>query len=111
MPSGRSRTGLTVPKTPGSITVDEDTTLIGISRSSGDPARTALRMRHQRINHEKLMPMNPTAHMAIKVVGIRFRAGGTCLTGNGTAETVNGWLTSSMTTYAEDWGTTAAVRK
>ena len=40
-----------------------------IPSCTGDPARTAARMRRQRIHHEQAMPRNPHAQMPNRIAG------------------------------------------
>jgi hypothetical protein len=67
------------------------TTLIGISGCRGEAARTAVRIRRQRIHHEQAMPRNPHAQMVQKSAGIRLAAASAAEIGAvETTVTVNG---------------------
>src|SRR4051794_28685690 len=85
MPSGNNSTGLKIPKTPGSRSVGEDITLIGVSSSRDEPARTAARMPRQRTHHEQAMLRNPHAHMVKRIVGAGLASDAFAETGDGTA--------------------------
>src|SRR5580692_9114725 len=84
---------------PSSKSRGEETALIGSTRGTGDPARTAIRMRRQRIHHELERPMNPHAHTVQRMVGSQLAAGRAVATsGDDTGVTVKGWLNRSTTT-------------
>src|SRR5437016_5999559 len=104
MPSGNNKTGRKIPKIPGSKRAGGDIALIGASRFTCDPVRTAVRMRPQRTHHEQVMPRNPHPQMPHRNAGKnRFEAAGTGANkGEETAGAVNGWLTSSITTNKVD---------
>src|SRR5262249_23689783 len=89
--SGSSSTGRNTPKTPGTKSNVEDTALTGISRCTGEPARTAARIHRQRIHHEQLMPRNPHAQLPHRRAGIGLAAGSPFGNGGGPAAQ-KGWL-------------------
>src|SRR5579871_1363230 len=98
MPSGNSKTGRNIPKTPGSRNEEEEIAGTGRPSSIGDPARITAVMRRQRIHQAHAIPANPTAHATLSMSGSRFVLNAV---GNGDGETTgfrNGSFTDAATT-------------
>src|SRR5580658_4516637 len=102
MPSGNSKTGRNIPKTPGSRNEEEEIARTGRSSSMGDPARITAVMRRHRIHQAQAIPTNPAAHAIQSMSESRFVLG---VVGNGVGETTgsgNGSLTRSATVEKTD---------
>src|SRR5262249_48401643 len=95
IPSGRSKTGRTIPNTAGSTNSFEDitrtgTALIGRSILSGHAALTALRIRHHERTHNETETTKPHSHRDHKITGIGFTLDG------GAGKIVVGMTTKGM---------------
>jgi hypothetical protein len=108
MPSGNNRTGLKIPKTPGSIRLEE--ILIGkwgrFPTCPPTAPRTALRIRiHERI-HKTTPIATPQIHTANRI-GTKLKPGAAAGTMIGAADAR---LTSSITKETRGWLITGTVR-
>src|SRR5262245_30335843 len=80
IPSGRSKTGRTIPNIAGSTNSFEDITrtgMVSIGRSilSGHAALTAVRIRHHERIHNRTETTKPHSHRDHKINGIGFIVG------------------------------------
>src|SRR6266700_2602724 len=113
MPSGNSKTGRKIPKTPGSRNEEEEIAGTGMPSSIGDPARITAVMRRQRIHQAYAIPANPTAHAIQSMSGSRFVLVAVS-DGDGDGETTgfgSGSLTRSATVTKTEGVDTGAVRQ
>jgi len=91
--------------------VEEAIARIGTPSCTGDPARTAARIRRHLTHHEQVIPRNPHAQ-------IENRIAGSGVTGDDTvakklddiAGVANGWLTWSITTDKFDGMVSGTLR-
>src|SRR5688572_29937235 len=72
IPSGRSSTGLTMPKTPGSNLAAEVITGMGKSRFTGVADRSVDRSRFQPMNHQRRLATKPHVHNERSTTAIQF---------------------------------------
>src|SRR2546421_500779 len=100
MPSGRSRTGLTIPKTPGSTRSGHDIIGIGPGMVKGVPRRIRRWSSIQRLNHQTRLTAAPKHQIAARIAnhGSGCDADGAQTTLAERAGAMNGWLIESMTT-------------
>src|ERR1017187_5225247 len=110
MPSGSSKTGFTMPTTPGSRRADEDITGIGRFRSRGVAARRTARIwRHGR--SQKMTPIAmPQSHTPNRMAGNGFWAGNETADKGAWAGIVKGWLISSIAKESCEGAVAGAVR-
>src|ERR1017187_412971 len=102
MPSGRIRTGLMIPKTPGSIRARED--MVGIDRfsGSGDAVRSMARICHSDRDQKIRTTATPQSHVASRRIGSALDACGSVDGVGAFAKVANGWLISLITLV--NWG-------
>ena len=74
MPSGGSRTGLTIPTTPGSRRAVEDITCIGRFKGSGFAARRTARIRRHHRSQKTAPIATPQSQTPKRMAGNGFRA-------------------------------------
>src|SRR5712692_9016068 len=97
MPSGTTRTGRRSPKTPGSSRAGDDITLMGRSRSIGDPERTAARIRRHWRVQEKATSKKPQSQTQRSTVELLPGTAGTFAERAGEAGGEKGWPIWSIT--------------
>src|SRR5580704_3879677 len=76
MPSGSSKMGRKIPKTPGSNRTGLDIARTGRFISNGDAARRAARTRLHRRHHARRLAATPDSHTLSKIAGSRLGAMG-----------------------------------
>src|SRR5258708_6210529 len=112
MPSGSSKTGRQMPKTPGSKRSGQDIALIGRSSRNNVPPSIIWRIRSHRTAHQKMLAAKPKIHTQKRTSGIRLGLGiGTVAAGTtGKSDATKGWLISSITIAIGVDAFAAAVR-
>ena len=111
MPSGRSRTGLRIPKTPGSRRTGEDIAWIGRCKCNGDAARKAARMPRHLLNQERTLLAKPQSHTTNQTAGTRLGVFGATANRGAVAGGAKGWPICCITNENCAGGAAGAVRQ